>query len=101
MKKHAQLFSQAVQSIVLLGLTATLCFAQASPFGQVAQGVSVEVVAIVKWVGIIIAVVVGLSLAGGGSHGSHGRKNHRASDRPDTRPVRRSHRQLGAKSLRP
>ena len=71
MKKHAHLFSQAVQSLLLLGLTATLCFAQASPFGQVAQGVSVEVVAIVKWVGIIIAVVVGLSMAGGGSHGAN------------------------------
>ena len=71
MKKHAHLFSLAVQSLLLLGLTATLCFAQASPFGQVAQGVSVEVVAIVKWVGIIIAVVVGLSMAGGGSHGAN------------------------------
>lgn len=71
MKTKSSIFSQAVQSVLLLGLTATLCFAQASPFGQVAQGVSVEVVAIVKWVGIIIAVVVGLSLAGGGSHGAH------------------------------
>ena len=51
MKKHAHLFSQAVQSLLLLGLTATLCFARASPFGQVAQGVSVEVVAIVKEAG--------------------------------------------------
>jgi len=64
MEKHAHLFSQAVQSLLLLGLTATLCFAQGSHFGQVAQGVSVEVVAIVKWVGVIIAVVVGLSLRG-------------------------------------
>ncbi len=71
MKKHAHLFPQAVQSLLLLGLTATLCFAQASPFGQVAQGVPVEVVAIVKWVGIIIAEVVGLSMAGGGSHGAN------------------------------
>ena len=71
MKKYKHFFSKAVQPLLLLGLTATLCFAQASPFGQVAQGVSVEVVAIVKWVGIIIAVVVGLSLAGGGSHGSN------------------------------
>jgi len=71
MKKFVHRFSSVVQPLLLLGLAATLCFAQASPFGQVAQGVSVEVVAIVKWVGIIIAVVVGLSLAGGGSHGSH------------------------------
>ena len=99
MKKHAQLFSQAVQPLLLLGLTATLCSAQASPFGQVAQGVSLEVVGIVKWVGIIIAVVVGLSLAGGGSHGSHGRKNHRASDRPDTGPIRQPDRELGAEPL--
>jgi hypothetical protein len=59
MKKHPHFFSKAVQPLLLFGLAATLCFAQASPFGQVAQGVSVEVVAIVKWVGIIIAVVVG------------------------------------------
>jgi hypothetical protein len=38
MKKHAHLFFPAVQSLSLLGLTATLCFGQASPFGQVAQG---------------------------------------------------------------
>jgi hypothetical protein len=71
MKKYKHFFSKAVQPLLLFGLATTLCFAQASPFGQVAQGVSVEVVAIVKWVGIIIAVVVGLSLAGGGSHGAH------------------------------
>ena len=100
MKKHAYLFSQAVQSLLLLGLTATLCFAQASPFGQVAQGVSVEVVAIVKWVGIIIAVVVGLSprrrrLA----RRAHGRQTHRAVDRPDARAVRQPDRELGAEPL--
>jgi hypothetical protein len=71
MKKYTHFFSKAVQPLLLFGLAATLCFAQASPFGQVAQGVSVEVVAIVKWVGIIIAVVVGLSMAGGGSHGAN------------------------------
>ena len=71
MKKYTHFFSKAVQPLLLFGLAATLCFAQASPFGQVAQGGSVEVVAIVKWVGIIIAVVVGLSMAGGGSHGAN------------------------------
>lgn len=71
MKKHARLFSQAVQSSLLLGLTATLCFAQSSPFGQVAQGVSQEAIAIVKWVGIIICIVAGVTMMGGGSHGSH------------------------------
>ena len=63
--------SQTVQALLLFGLTSTLAFAQASPFGQVAQGVSTEAVAIVKWVGIIICIIAGLSMAGGGSHGSH------------------------------
>lgn len=64
-------YSRVAQTLGLLGLTATVCFAQASPFGQVAQGVSTEAVAIVKWVGIIICIIAGLSMAGGGSHGSH------------------------------
>ena len=71
MRKHAHLFSQAVQPLLLLGLTATLCFAQSSPFGTAAQGTAQEMIAIAKWVGIIIAVVCGLSMAGGGQHGSH------------------------------
>ena len=70
MKKHAHLFSQAVQSLLLLGLTATLCFAQASPFGQVAQGVAVEVV-VSNGSALSSPWLFGLSLAGGGSHGAH------------------------------
>ena len=63
--------SRAAQTLVLFGLASTLAFAQNSPFGQVAQGVSNEAVAIVKWVGIIICIVAGLTMMGGGSHGSH------------------------------
>ena len=69
--KNSLKHSRVAQALVLFGLTSTLAFAQASPFGQVAQGVSAEAVAIVKWVGIIICIVAGLSMAGGGSHGSH------------------------------
>jgi hypothetical protein len=71
MKNKLCKFQQAAQTLILFGLTITLCFAQNSPFGQVAQGVSTEAVAIVKWVGIIICVVAGVTMAGGGSHGSH------------------------------
>ncbi len=63
--------SRASLALLLFGLTATLCFAQSSPFGQVAQGVSTEAIAIVKWVGIIICIVAGVTMAAGGSHGSH------------------------------
>lgn len=62
---------ESARPLALCALASVLCFAQNSPFGQAAQGVSAEVVAIAKWVGIIIAVVAGLSMAGGGSHGSH------------------------------
>jgi hypothetical protein len=63
--------SQAAQTLFLFGLTSVLCFAQSSPFGKVAQGTSTEAVSIVKWVGIIICIVAGITMAGGGSHGSH------------------------------
>ena len=37
-----------------LGLTMTLAFAQTSSFGQAAQGIANEMIAIAKWVGIIL-----------------------------------------------
>jgi hypothetical protein len=41
--------------VLLLGLTATLAFAQQSSFGQAAQGIANEMVLIAKWIGIILA----------------------------------------------
>ncbi len=71
MKNNSRNYQRAALALMLFGLTATLCFAQGSPFGQVAQGVSTEAVAIVKWLGIIICVVAGVTMAAGGQHGSH------------------------------
>ena len=51
---------------LLLGLTATLAFAQTSSFGQAAQGIATEMIAIAKWVGIILCIVCGIGLMAGG-----------------------------------
>jgi len=53
-----------------LALTATLAFAQSSSFGQAAQGIATEMIAIAKWVGIILCIVCGFGLMGGGGHGA-------------------------------
>jgi type IV secretory pathway VirB2 component (pilin) len=70
MKFH-RFSSAAARPLLLLGFTATIAFAQSSSFGTAAQGIAQEMIAIAKWVGIIIAVICGLSMAGGGQHGSH------------------------------
>lgn len=57
---------QAVYSAALLGLTATLAFAQTSSFGQAAQGIATEMIAIAKWVGIILCIICGIGLMAGG-----------------------------------
>lgn len=49
-----------------LGLTATLAFAQTSSFGQAAQGIANEMIAIAKWVGIILCIICGIGLMAGG-----------------------------------
>ena len=51
---------------LLWGLTATLAFAQTSSFGQAAQGIAVEMIAIAKWVGIILCIICGIGLMAGG-----------------------------------
>jgi type IV secretory pathway VirB2 component (pilin) len=52
---------------LLLGLTAILAFAQSSSFGQAAQGIATEMIAIAKWVGIILCIICGIGLMAGGS----------------------------------
>jgi len=52
--------------VTLLGLTATLAFAQTSSFGQAAQGIATEMIAIAKWVGIILCIICGIGLMAGG-----------------------------------
>ena len=45
-----------------------MAFAQTSAWGTTAQGVATEVVAIVKWVGIIVLCVAGIAIAADHSH---------------------------------
>jgi type IV secretory pathway VirB2 component (pilin) len=57
---------RVAQWALLLGLTATLAFAQTSSFGQAAQGIATEMIAIAKWVGIILCIICGIGLMAGG-----------------------------------
>jgi type IV secretory pathway VirB2 component (pilin) len=57
---------QAAYWAALFGLTATLAFAQTSSFGQAAQGIATEMIAIAKWVGIILCIICGIGLMAGG-----------------------------------
>ena len=51
---------------LLIGLTSTLAFAQNSSFGQAAQGIANEMIAIAKWLGIILCIICGIGLMAGG-----------------------------------
>ena len=51
----------ALCALVLAG-TAVLAFAQTSSFGQAAQGIATEMIAIAKWVGIILCIICGIGL---------------------------------------
>lgn len=67
MNQHARSVSRRVaQWGLLLGLTATVAFAQTSSFGQAAQGIATEMIAIAKWVGIILCIICGIGLMAGG-----------------------------------
>src|SRR3954447_8853289 len=50
----------------MVALTATVAFAQTSSFGQAAQGIATEMIAIAKWVGIILCIICGIGLMAGG-----------------------------------
>jgi|GEM_PF-3172861 len=52
--------------LLILGLSATLAFAQSSSFGQAAQGIATEMIAIAKWLGIILCIICGIGLMAGG-----------------------------------
>ena len=43
-----------------------LALAQTSSFGQAAQGIATEMIAIAKWVGIILCIICGIGLMAGG-----------------------------------
>jgi len=65
-EKTVRLSRQALCWAALFGLTATLAFAQTSSFGQAAQGIATEMIAIAKWVGIILCIICGIGLMAGG-----------------------------------
>ena len=50
----------------LFGLSVALASAQTSSFGQAAQGIATEMIAIAKWVGIILCIICGVGLMAGG-----------------------------------
>lgn len=52
-------------SFCLAGACALAC-AQTSAFGQAAQGIATEMIAIAKWVGIILCIICGIGLMAGG-----------------------------------
>jgi hypothetical protein len=62
----SSLTRQAAQGLLLLGVSATLAFAQNSSFGQAAQGIANEMILIAKWVGIILCIICGIGLMAGG-----------------------------------
>jgi type IV secretory pathway VirB2 component (pilin) len=67
MNKTALRFpGRAARWALLFGLTATLAFAQTSSFGQAAQGIANELIAIAKWIGIILCIICGIGLMAGG-----------------------------------
>jgi type IV secretory pathway VirB2 component (pilin) len=59
-------FQRAASLAMLLVLTTTLAFAQTSSFGTAAQGIANEMIAIAKWVGIILCIICGIGLMAGG-----------------------------------
>jgi type IV secretory pathway VirB2 component (pilin) len=65
-QKLARFLPKALHWGLLLGFIATLAFAQTSSFGQAAQGIAVEMIAIAKWVGIILCIICGIGLMAGG-----------------------------------
>jgi type IV secretory pathway VirB2 component (pilin) len=52
--------------LLVFGATAAIAFAQSSSFGQAAQGIATEMIAIAKWVGIILCIICGIGLMAGG-----------------------------------
>ena len=61
-------YAKYAAPVALFGLTATLAFAQSSSFGQAAQGIATEMIAIAKWVGIILCIICAFGLMAGGAH---------------------------------
>jgi type IV secretory pathway VirB2 component (pilin) len=65
-RKYTCILAHRSKWALLLGATAALAFAQSSSFGQAAQGIAQEMIAIAKWVGIILCIICGIGLMAGG-----------------------------------
>lgn len=63
---NSYVYRQAARWALAFGLTAAVAFAQTSSFGTAAQGVATEMIAIAKWVGIILCIICGIGLMAGG-----------------------------------
>ena len=59
---HSQFSRSALRWGLLCGLAAATALAQTSSFGQAAHGAATEVIAIAKWVGIILCIFCGFGL---------------------------------------
>lgn len=57
-----------VRLLVLFGVTAMCCLAQSSPFGQAVMGVATEMIALARWLGIIMCIICGLMIMAGGHY---------------------------------
>ncbi len=59
-------FRAAFRAGLAIGISTGLTFAQSSPFGQAAQGGATEMIAIAKWIGIILCIICGFAIMAGG-----------------------------------
>ena len=65
-KSITRVFTQLARGVLVLGLSMSLAFAQTSSVGTAAQGIATEMVAIAKWIGIILCIICGIGLMAGG-----------------------------------
>src|SRR5579875_192137 len=65
-RSYSNALASAARWALLIGGTAVIAFAQSSSFEQAAQGIAQEMIAIAKWVGIILCIICGIGLMAGG-----------------------------------
>lgn len=65
-RRYSGALSSGAKWALLIAGTAAIAFAQSSSFSQAAQGIAQEMIAIAKWVGIILCIVCGIGLMAGG-----------------------------------
>jgi type IV secretory pathway VirB2 component (pilin) len=65
-QNYSRALTSSLRWVLLIGATAAIAFAQSSSFGQAAQGIAQEMIAIAKWVGIILCIICGIGLMAGG-----------------------------------